>query len=162
MGGSTSKPLVDGRIALLSGSGEDECHGLYVETARPLVSNKSGKPTFVYAGRTRGKAKIVMWWVDAGSQWNVGKFPRAKDVASTAKHWYIASAATGADVSGLLPPSTGWAVSSKASGRAMGGPAIYTIDPAPMCRMLGSGELPPAEALQDMFKRGVKYAADGE
>ena len=161
MGGGTSKPLADGRIVELSGSGEGECHGLYVETARPLVSNKSGKPSFVYAGRTRNKAKLVIWWVDSGEQWNIGKFPRAKDIASRSKLWYIASARTGADVSSLLPPSTGWAVSAKSTYRAMG-EAAYTIDPAPTCRMLGADELPPAETLQDMFKRGVKYAADGE
>ena len=162
MGGVASKPkqLSDARMVVVLGSGEDEVNGVFVESERPFVANKSGKPSFVYAGRTRGNAAIVLWWTDAGEQWSIGKFPRSSDVASTKKHLYIASAATGADVGGLLPPSAGWGVSAKATARAMGGPAAYSIEPAPTCRMLESNELPPPDALMDMFRRGVKYAAD--
>ena len=164
MGAGTSKPmkLDDARVVVVSGSGESEVNGVFVELQRPLVSNTSGKPSFAYSGRTRGHASIVMWWTDAGEQWNIGKFPKSLDVASTKKHLYISSAATGADVSGLLPPSTGWAVSAKAQQRAMGGADTWSIDPPPTCRTLSAKELPPADAVMDMFKRGVDYAADGE
>ena len=133
-----------------------------MELQRPFVSNKSGKPSFAYAGRTRSRAAIVLWWTDAGEQWSIGKFPRSSDIASTQKLLYIASASTGADVSGVLPPSTGWAVSAKANKRAMGPDVTWSIDPPPSCRALPAKEVPPADALTDMFKRGVKYAADGE
>jgi hypothetical protein len=165
MGNSSSaKPmkLGDARVVVTSGAGESETNGVYVEMQRPWVSNKGGKPSFKYAGRTRGHAAIVMWWTDAGEQWTIGKFPCTADVASTTKHLYIASAATGADVTGLLPPSTGWAVSAKANHRAMGGPAKFTIDPAPRCLALGTTEPIPSDSLQEMFKRGVEYAADDE
>ena len=165
MGGTVSRPkkLAEARVVVVSGAGEDEVNGIFVEQKRPLVANKSGKPSFVYAGRSRGNAAIVLWWTDAGEQWNIGKFPRASDISSTKKHLYIASAATGADVSSsLLPPSAGWAVSAKASERAMGGPVRWTIDPPPTCRMLAEKEVPPADALLGMFKRGVDYAADDE
>jgi hypothetical protein len=164
MGGTVSRPktLAEARVLVLSGAGEDEVNGVFVELLRPLVASKSGKPSFVYAGRTRTNAAILLWWTDAGEQWNIGKFPRAADIGSTKKHLYIASAATGADVSSLLPPSTGWTVSAKANGRAMGGPVTWSIEPPPQCRTLNEKEPPPADALLDMFKRGVTYAADGE
>ena len=164
MGGTISRPkkLAEARVFVVSGAGEDEVNGVFVEQKRPYVANKSGKPSFVYAGRTRCNAAIVLWWTDAGAQWNIGKFPRASDVASTRKCLYIASAATGADVSDLLPPSTGWVVSAKAKERAMGGPISWTIEPAPKCRILAEEEFPPADVLLDMFRRGVNYAADDE
>jgi hypothetical protein len=169
MGGELSKPkqLELARVAVISDAGEDEVHGLFVEMERPFVANNSGKPSFLYAGRVRNHAKIVLWWTDSGEQWNIGKFPRLKDVGATNKLWYIASASTGADVSGVLPPSTGWAVSAKASHRAYGS-AAFTIDPAPTCLMMDCGEQRDeafkllAPLFLDMFKRGVKYAADGE
>ena len=137
MGSSWTKPLADGRIVVVSAAGEDEVDGAYVEMARPVVSNKENRPSFVYAGRTRGHADIVMWWTDAGAQWTIGKFPRTLDVASSSKTWYIASAATGADVTGPLPPSTGWAVSAKAP--TYGG---VGIGPAPEVEVLAAGARP--------------------
>ena len=157
MGSSWTKPLADGRIVVVSAAGEDEVDGAYVEMARPVVSNKENRPSFVYAGRTRGHADIVMWWTDAGAQWTIGKFPRTLDVASSSKTWYIASAATGADVTGPLPPSTGWAVSAKAP--TYGG---VGIGPAPQCQVLAAGAVPPPAALGTMFVKGVGYAANGE
>ena len=103
-----------------------------------------------------------MWWVDNGSQWQIGKFPRAIDAAATSKLWYISSASTGADVSGPVPPVTGWAVSAKANARAMGGTAAFSIAPPPTCEAMDSVNAAPAVAVIDMWKRGVKYASDGE
>ena len=157
MGSSWTKPLADGRIVVVSAAGEDEVDGAYVEMAKPVVSNKEKRPSFVYAGRTRGHADIVMWWVDSAAQWTIGKFPRSLDVASSSKTWYIASAATGADVAGPLPPSTGWAVSAKAP--TYGG---VGIGPAPQCQVLAAGAVPPPAALGTMFVKGVGYAANGE
>ena len=57
MGSSWTKPLADGRIVVVSAAGEDEVDGAYVEMARPVVSNKENRPSFVYAGRTRGNAE---------------------------------------------------------------------------------------------------------
>tara|TARA_B100000780_G_C20809832_1_gene321727 strand:- start:35 stop:544 length:510 start_codon:yes stop_codon:yes gene_type:complete len=169
MGGTSSRPkqLSDARVVVISGAGEDEVNGVYVETKKPEVSNKSGKPSFVYAGRTRNNAAIIVWWAGSTEQWNIDKATRASStyplasLASTDKLWYIASAATGADVSGVLPPTSGWAVSARAGDRAMG-TAAFTIDPAPQCRSLSTGESAPSAALQDMFTRGVKYASEGE
>ena len=159
MGSAASRPkqLGDACVIVVSGSGEDEVNGVYVEMRRPYVSNKSDKPSFAHAGRTRGNAAIVIWWADAGEQWSIGKFPRSSDVASTNKLWYIASTATKADVSGVHQPEMGWAVSAKAPTYAG-----FTIGPAPNCRVLGVGESIPADALQRMFAQGVKHAADGE
>ena len=163
MGGSSSRPmkLDDARVVVVSGAGEDEINGVFVELQRPFVSNKSGKPSFAYAGRTRNHAAIVLWWIDSGEQWCIGKFPRTSDIPSTTKLLYIASASTGADVSGVLPPSTGWAVSAKANKRAMAPDVTWSIAPPPSCRALSAKEDPPADALMDMFKRGVDYAAGG-
>ena len=152
--GLSRKPVANGRIVVLSGAGEDEVNGVYIEI-KPIVENQSQKPSFLYAGRTRSKAAIVIWWVDSGEQWSIGKFPRTRDVASSNKLWYIASAGTGADVGGALPPSTGWATSAKA-------PATYSIEPAPKCEAIEGIDNVPADALKDMFKRGVQYAAGGE
>ena len=95
-------PLADGRIVVVSAAGEDEVDGAYVEMAKPVVSNKEKRPSFVYAGRTRGNADIVMWWVDSASQWTIGKFPRTLDVASSSKTWYT-SQASAIDIATVHP-----------------------------------------------------------
>ena len=108
-------------------------------------------------GRTRGNADIVMWWTDARRGGRSASSRARSTSRSSSKTWYIASAATGADVTGPLPPSTGWAVSAKAP--TYGG---VGIGPAPQCQVLAAGAVPPPAALGTMFVKGVGYAANGE
>mmetsp|Transcript_83415 Transcript_83415/g.226080 ORF Transcript_83415/g.226080 Transcript_83415/m.226080 type:complete len:159 (-) Transcript_83415:29-505(-) len=152
---SAPKPKEGGRRILVTGAGESEANGVYVECARPF----DGKPQFVYSGRSRDRAPIVLWWAASGEQWSIRK--DAVRLGSTSKLWYIASSATGADVSGDLPPSSGWSVSAKSAERATGA-AAFSIEPAPAVRVLAGGEPVPEEVLRDMEQRGAQYAADGE
>ena len=79
----------------------------------------------------------------------------------TGKLWYVASAVTGADVSGDLPPTVGWSVSAKAGERFFAN-AEFDIAPAPSIQLLAAGEDVPAEVVQDMEQRAAKYIADRE
>jgi len=56
-------------------------------------------------------------------------------------------------VSGLLPPSTGWAVCVR------GWSPGYSIAPAPSCLVLDAETSPPAEVLLAMVTSGLKIAA---
>jgi hypothetical protein len=153
--GSSNALKDGGRSLVVTGAGEDEVNGLYVE----MKKTYDGKPQFKYSGRSRNNAPIIMWWVNSGKQWSIRK--EARGLGSTTKLWYIASAVSGADVSGDLPPTGGWSVSAKANAR-FSGTAAFSIAPAPSIRLLAAGEDVPAEVVQDMETRAAKYIADKE
>lgn len=171
MGGLLSSDLKakdQGRRIIVSGAGEDEANGLYLEA----TTLHDDKPQFIYCGKSRNNAPIVMWWASSGSQWSIRKdVPAIRNassieatISSTKKLWYIANPNTGAHVSGAgdMPPTSGWAVSAKANDRASGGPAKFTIDPAPTVTVLAEDDPVPEEVIADMEKRAAKYTADGE
>uniref|UniRef100_A0A7S1TXC8 Uncharacterized protein n=1 Tax=Phaeomonas parva TaxID=124430 RepID=A0A7S1TXC8_9STRA len=145
-----------GRRVVLAGAGEDEANGLYLEAKQAF----DGKPQFLYAGRTRSNAQIVLSFAASGGQWSLRK--EASGIGATSKLWYVASAATGAaGASGEMPPATGWAASAEAGKRAVG-EARYSIDPPPTLAVLAGGADVPEDVAKDMEERGAKYAADGE
>ena len=147
------KPAKDARRIIVKGAGEGEANGMYVE----CTAAYDGRPQFLYAGKTRDDAQIIMWYAASGAQWSVRKQARA--VGSTTKLWYIANTGTGADTSGEMPPLTGWAVSARANDRAYG-QAAFSIDPAPTVSELAIGEPIPVEVARDMLERGIRGDAE--
>ena len=141
------------RRVLVSGAGEDECNGIYVE-----CGTCGDKPMFVYAGRTRNHAPIVLSYAKAGAAWSLRKEGRR---GGSEKHWYTASASTGADTfdwrSDVMPPATGWAVSMR-----FGKLHQYDIQPPPTVVELPESELIPEDVALDMLRRGMKYTANRE
>ena len=110
MGGSSSKvshshAKPDGRRVIVYGTSiHMETNGLYMEVSEPC----DGKPQFVNMDHHKNRAPLVLSWSSAEQQWSIRKvvaFHAEKRV------YYIASALTGADVSGDMPPTGAWVIS---------------------------------------------------
>jgi hypothetical protein len=159
-------PKEGGRRLIVSGAGENEANGLYVECAELHDS----KPQFVYSGRTRGHAPIVLYYSKGDAQWAVRK--DAVQLGSTNKHWYVCAWGASSNarnissyenpMQGEMPPGVGWVVSPKAQKRAMGEAAGDWMTPPPTVAELAAGEPIPVDIAREMAERGIKYAADGE
>ena len=81
-----------------------ETNGLYVEVSEPC----DGKPQFINMDHHKNRAPLVLSWSSAEQQWSIRKvvaFHAEKRV------YYIASALTGADVTGDMPPTGAWVIS---------------------------------------------------
>ena len=145
------------RRVVVSGAGEEECNGVYVE-----CGTCGDKPTFVYAGRTRHHAPIVLEFTTAGAAWSLRKEGRR---GSTRKNWYTASASTGAMNfdwrTDSMPPATGWAVSTEFA-KYVAADLTSSIEPPPTIVELSESEPIPDDVARDMLLRGMKYTAERE
>ena len=145
------------RRVVVSGAGEDECNGVYVE-----CGTCGDKPMFVYAGRTRHHAPIVLEFTKAGASWSLRKEGRR---GGSKKNWYTASASTGAITfdwrTDFMPPATGWAVSAE-FGKYVAADLTSSIEPAPTIVELSESDPIPEDVARDMLRRGMKYTADRE
>ena len=145
------------RRVVVSGAGEEECNGVYVE-----CGTCGDKPTFVYAGRTRHHAPIVLEFTTAGAAWSLCKEGRR---GSTRKNWYTASASTGAMNfdwrTDSMPPATGWAVSTEFA-KYVAADLTSSIEPPPTIVELSESEPIPDDVARDMLLRGMKYTAERE
>ena len=143
------------RRVVVSGAGEDECNGVYVE-----CGTCGDKPMFVYAGRTRHHAPIVLEFTKAGASWSLRKEGRR---GGSRKNWYTASASTGAINfdwrTDFMPPATGWAVSAE-FGKYVAADLTSSIEPPPTIVELSESEPIPEDVARDMLTRGMKYTAD--
>ena len=157
--GSAHTAMEGGRRIILQGAGESEANGVYIE----CVEQHDGKPQFKYTGKSRNNDPIILWWAKSGAQWSLRKESAGFFWGSNMKLWYIASATTGADVSGDMPPTAGWAVSAKSAPKPTGPSYTSTprkaIGPAPSITLLAAGEEVPSKVAQDMETRAAEYAA---
>eukprot|EP00746_Dinoflagellata_sp_MGD_P153697 gnl/MRDRNA2_/MRDRNA2_84398_c0_seq1.p1 gnl/MRDRNA2_/MRDRNA2_84398_c0~~gnl/MRDRNA2_/MRDRNA2_84398_c0_seq1.p1 ORF type:complete len:168 (-),score=15.52 gnl/MRDRNA2_/MRDRNA2_84398_c0_seq1:206-709(-) len=98
-------PKANGRYVVVDGADcRMEVNGTYVETSVPC----DGKPQFVNSELPADKAQVVLSWNEATQRWTIRKLVLRNPGRRV---FYVASALTGADVTGEMPPADGWAAS---------------------------------------------------
>ena len=183
---SKPKLLPGGRRIILTGAGEEEANGLdhtiphhntlrhtalrhatphhpaphhatpglYIEAKEKC----NGRTQFVYAGKSRDNAPIIIFYDRCGI-WSLVKY--ANTVGSTSKAWYAADASSQIDKDIIPDPAVIWFVDPSSKDRWFG-KAAFTIDPAPKLTILGKDEAVPDAVTQDMEKRGAQYQTQGQ